>query len=79
MIHPIARADSLGGIIRRFTDAQAKLVLQTADLPLGTLAEMVENGSIDLEPSFQRRERWHVEKQSALIESFILNVPVPPI
>lgn len=62
-----------------FREAQSKLVVQTADLPLGTLADMVESNSIDLQPGFQRRERWSTEKQSALIESFLLNVPVPPI
>ncbi|HEX8363728.1 MAG TPA: DUF262 domain-containing protein [Allosphingosinicella sp.] len=63
----------------RFNEAQARLVVQTADLPLGTLADMVESGAIDLQPGFQRRERWKVDKQSALIESFLLNVPVPPV
>jgi hypothetical protein len=62
-----------------FSDAQSKLVVQTADLPLGTLAEMVDGNAIDLQPGFQRRERWSADKQSALIESFLLNVPVPPI
>ena len=62
-----------------FHKAQAQLVVQTADLPLGTLAEMVESNAIDLQPGFQRRERWKAKKQSALIESFLLNVPVPPI
>ncbi len=62
-----------------FRDAQARLVVQTADLPLGTLADMVDSGGIDLQPGFQRRERWNAEKQSALIESFLLNVPVPPV
>lgn len=62
-----------------FREAQAKLVVQTADLPLGTLADMVRSGGIDLQPGFQRRERWSPEKQSALIESFLLNVPVPPV
>ena len=66
-------------LLRRFNEAQSQLVIQTADLPLGTLADMVEHGSIDLKPSFQRRERWSVDKQSALIESFLLNVPVPPV
>jgi hypothetical protein len=66
-------------VVERFQDAQTKLVIQTAELPLGTLADMIESGTIDLKPSFQRRERWDQEKQSALIESFILNVPVPPI
>jgi hypothetical protein len=66
-------------LIQSFHEAQSKLVVQTADLPLGTLASMVENSAIDLEPGFQRRERWTHEKQSALIESFLLNVPVPPV
>jgi hypothetical protein len=66
-------------LVSSFHDAQAKLVVQTADLPLGTLADMVESGAIDLEPGFQRRERWAADKQSALIESFLLNVPVPPV
>lgn len=66
-------------LVNRFNEAQSQLVVQTADLPLGTLAEMVESGAIDLKPGFQRRERWTQEKQSALIESFLLNVPVPPI
>lgn len=35
--------------------------------------------AINLDPDFQRRKRWNKEKQSALIESFLLNVPVPPI
>lgn len=71
--------NSSKSISKRFNDVQSKLVLQTADLPLGTLSQMVEAGSIDLQPSFQRRERWNPERQSALIESFLLNVPVPPI
>lgn len=66
-------------LVASFNDAQSKLVVQTADLPLGTLADMVAGGAIDLEPGFQRRERWSADKQSALIESFLLNVPVPPV
>jgi hypothetical protein len=66
-------------LVKSFHEAQSKLVVQTADLPLGTLADMVQNGAIDLQPGFQRRERWSHEKQSALIESFLLNVPVPPV
>lgn len=62
-----------------FNAAQSSLVIQTADLPLGTLAGMVEGNAIDLEPGFQRRERWTPENQSLLIESFLLNVPVPPV
>ena len=40
---------------------------------------MVDNDTIDLAPKYQRRERWDVTRQSQLIESFLLNIPVPPI
>lgn len=66
-------------ILERFKADQDRLVLQASDLSLGALAEMVDSKTIDLDPSFQRRDRWSTEKQSALIESFLLNVPVPPV
>lgn len=31
-----------------------------------------------LQPFYQRRKRWDVKRKSKLIESFIMNVPVPP-
>ena len=40
---------------------------------------MVEGTTIDLAPKYQRRARWDVPRQSQLIESFLLNIPVPPI
>lgn len=55
------------------------MVTQAADLSLGSLAKMVEGNAIDVSPNYQRRARWDVERQSALIESFLLNIPVPPV
>lgn len=66
-------------ILKQFFDAQDSLVIQAADLSLGSLAQMVDTKAIDTEPKYQRRHRWPPEKQSALIESFLLNIPVPPI
>lgn len=34
---------------------------------------------IQTRPFYQRRARWTIERQSQLIESFIINVPVPPL
>lgn len=62
-----------------FNQAQDRLVTQASDLSLETIAAMVRDGSIDLEPTFQRRRRWNETDQSQLIESFLLNVPVPPV
>lgn len=66
-------------ILKRFNTAQDRLVVQSSDLSLGSLAGMIGGRAIDIEPHYQRRHRWSIQKQSALIESFLLNVPVPPI
>ena len=66
-------------IIEKFLTGQNQLVFQSSDLSLGSIAEMVASEAIDIKPKYQRRERWDTVKQSALIESFLLNIPVPPI
>ncbi len=66
-------------IIKRFSKAQDSLVLQQSDFSLSAIAQMVDSKAIDLAPHYQRRDRWNPTKQSALIESFLLNVPVPPV
>lgn len=40
---------------------------------------MASSKAIDIAPDYQRRERWKLSAESALIESFLLNVPVPPV
>ncbi|WP_156647793.1 DUF262 domain-containing protein [Methylobacterium sp. Leaf87] len=70
---------SASEIERRFEQSQNDLVLQTSDFSLQGLKEMVDSDIIDLSPKYQRRESWEAERQSELIESFLLNVPVPPI
>ncbi len=32
-----------------------------------------------LDPEYQRRHRWDDSRKSRLIESFLMNVPVPPV
>jgi hypothetical protein len=69
----------MSDIIKLFSKAQSGLVTQQSDFSLAAINDMIVNASIDISPNYQRRERWKAEKQSALIESFMLNVPVPPI
>ncbi|MBF0550583.1 MAG: DUF262 domain-containing protein [Deltaproteobacteria bacterium] len=33
----------------------------------------------NLDPEYQRRHRWSIERKSRLIESFLMNIPVPPV
>jgi hypothetical protein len=62
-----------------FRKAQDAAILEVADQGLLTLANLTSSGAIDISPNFQRRDRWNPEKQSKLIESFLSNIPVPPV
>ncbi len=62
-----------------FDKQQRDLVTSVVDYNLGTLSDLVSRQKIDLSPKYQRRFRWDVPRQSKLIESFLMNVPVPPI
>lgn len=58
---------------------QRELVVSVVDYNLSTLADLVSDNIIDTDPKYQRRFRWDTKRQSMLIESFLMNVPVPPI
>jgi hypothetical protein len=64
---------------KKYDKAQRELVLQALDYNVQTLTQFVKDKRIDLEPQHQRRLRWSPERKSRLIESFLINVPIPPI
>lgn len=63
-------AKYISGEIRIITE-QARYSLES----IPTLKAM----KLDTEPEYQRRGRWDSGKKSRLIESFIMNIPVPPV
>jgi hypothetical protein len=80
--------DAVSGPIPTATDAElnekyvageVRIVTEQARYPLNTIVALLESGDYKLNPEFQRRHRWAPDKQSRLIESFVMNVPVPPI
>ena len=60
-------------------EKQKELVTSVVDYNLGSLTDLVKSGAIDLSPKYQRRYRWDIPRKSKLIESLLMNVPVPPI
>lgn len=54
------------------------VVTQNYDLVVGSLMQQIESDDIVLRPSFQRGYVWSNPTASRLIESIILNVPIPP-
>lgn len=54
-------------------------VVWGTDWTTETIARQIAKGNIDLNPTFQRRDAWTPKEKSKLIESLMLNIPVPPI
>jgi hypothetical protein len=52
---------------------------QTIEYDLETLVKKIKVGIIKLDPDYQRRHRWSNGTSSRLIESLILNIPIPII
>ena len=63
---------------QKYSQQMRQIVSQKIDLPISTLPEMIKD-QINLNPDFQRRDRWDLDKQSRFIESIIMNVPIPPV
>lgn len=70
-------ADSV--INDKYVRGEIRIVTEQARYPLNTIAQLVEDPSYKLSPEYQRRHRWSPERQSRLIESLIMNVPIPPV
>lgn len=66
-------------INEKYISGEVRIVTEQARYPLDTICTMLNSGKYQLRPDFQRRRRWERPKQSRLIESFIMNIPIPPI
>ena len=54
-----------------------KLITQPFDFIVGSLEEQIADGQLILQDEYQRRQIWDAKKSSRLIESLLLNVPIP--
>lgn len=52
---------------------------QSIEYDLETLVKKIKKNVIKVDPDYQRRHRWDVPTSSKLIESLILNIPIPII
>jgi hypothetical protein len=48
-------------------------------MSIGEIIGLYNEGDIDIHPEFQRFYRWTLQQKSKLIESILLNIPIPPI
>lgn len=61
------------------TNENANLIVFSRDWTVATILNQIEQGNIDLNPGFQRRNAWTDDKRSKLIESILIGYPIPEI
>lgn len=57
----------------------SEIVVYSRDWTIGTFYDQIEQGNIDLNPAFQRRNAWDDGKRGKLIESILKAYPIPDI
>lgn len=64
-------------VIQKYKDGEYKIVTEQARYPLANLPEIFKTHQLN--PSYQRKKVWDNERKSRLIESFIINIPIPSV
>jgi Protein of unknown function DUF262 len=76
MLELTATMDSLQ---KEIDDAARTVRTDHYDLSIGEITSMYEANEIQINPAFQRLFRWQIDQKSRLIESLLLNIPLPSI
>jgi hypothetical protein len=73
-------AMSTSEINDKYEKGEQRIVTETNREKLPNFVEALKRYNyMEIRPFYQRRSRWDEERQSKLIESFIINIPVPPV
>lgn len=63
-----------------YSSSRFKIVQDRVDYLVIHIKDLIENLQwLNTRPEYQRRLRWSDNKKSALVDSIIMNVPVPPV
>ncbi len=63
----------------KYERGEQRIVTEQGAFKLDLIATIFSHPKYNLKPEFQRRITWDTKKRSKLIESFIMNIPVPPV
>lgn len=64
---------------KQLAEQRRKVDFDTYDVTVDELVRRVESQKIEIAPIYQRQFRWDNVRQSRLIESLMLGIPVPPL
>ena len=63
----------------QLSEQKRKVDFKTYDISVKELISMVNDGIVNVSPNYQRKFRWGDQRQSKLIESIFLGIPVPSL
>lgn len=63
----------------KYEKGEARIVTEQGAVKLSLAKSVFLGNNYQLQPKYQRRITWDEKKRSKLIESFIMNIPVPPV
>lgn len=69
----------MSDFFQQLAEQKRKVDFNTYDMTTKELVSLVEDGTINIAPDYQRLFRWEPDRQSALVESIFLGIPVPSL
>lgn len=63
----------------KYSEGETRIITENGSIKLSLINMMFKSSNYILRPKYQRRITWNNKKRSKLIESFIMNIPVPPV
>ena len=64
-------------VVEQLDEQKRKVDFDSYDISVKELVSLVSDGTIDIAPDYQRQFRWDEDRQSQLIESILLGIPIP--
>jgi Protein of unknown function DUF262 len=77
-IVPLDQQESEEDVHAKRSDVGSAVLFNT-DWTVETLFRQIEKQNINLDPKFQRREAWDVNRKSKFIESILCSLPIPNV
>ena len=72
-------AEKVALLEKAVSDERKRLSSDRLDISFGELINLYKNGELIIRPEYQRLFRWSAAQKTALIESILLSIPIPPI
>lgn len=67
------------GLQEEINERSSKISSDSYQMSIGELMNIYRDGEMDIHPEFQRVFRWSESQKTRLIESIMLNIPIPSI